>query len=131
MKIYENEFMVNNLIDDGNTLELDWKSGTANMKAADFKACLYIYAGFSIEHKTRNLLILIHQFQFGGAMSDDLTEWRNNNIFPKYNEAGAKKMAFLGNAEHLPPADPPRHALANFDTRFFSDKAEMEAWLRS
>ncbi len=130
MKIYENDHFVFTLSDDRNDLELLWKADTAGMSAADFKASLYLYACFATEHKVTNLVVDIHQFNFEGAMSDELTEWRNEQIFPKYSAAGVKKMAFVGEAEQLPPADPPRHPNANFDTRFFSNTDEMNGWLK-
>ena len=94
MKVYENEFMAVNHLSDVQTLELDWKPATSQMKDFDFKGCLYVYACFAIECDVRNLLILIQNFAFGGAMSDELTDWRNNHIFPKYNEAVVKKWLF-------------------------------------
>ncbi len=128
MKVFENEYMTINMVDNEQTLELDWKQQTSQMQAADFKAALYIYAGFSIEFMTPQLLVLIHLFGFQEAMSQELTEWRDQQIFPKYNQAGVQKMAFLGNKEQLPPQDPPQSALANFPTRFFSDKNDVAVW---
>ncbi|MDN5212057.1 hypothetical protein QQ020_08340 [Fulvivirgaceae bacterium BMA12] len=128
MKIYENEFMIINLINQDQTLELLWKPKTASMTTSDFKAALYVYACFAIEYHTPRLLVHIHEFGFRDAMSDALTEWRNQHIFPKYNGAGVIKFAFLGHKEQLPPQDPPQTDLANFQTRFFSDRLELENW---
>ena len=129
MSIYENEFMIIDLIHDGNTLDLQWKIATEEMKTADFKAALYTYAGFAIEYRTPGLLVRIHDFRFNEAMSEEMTRWRDQQIFPKYNGAGVVKFAFLGSKEQLPPQDPPQSALANFQTRFFADLNTAATWL--
>ncbi|MDN5199812.1 hypothetical protein QQ008_00520 [Fulvivirgaceae bacterium BMA10] len=128
MKVYESEFMIINHLPESQTLELIWKEETGNMVDWDFKATLYVYAGFAIEYQVHNLLVHIHHFRFGGAMSDELTTWRDKEVFPKYNEAGVLKFAFWGDASQLPPQDPPKSPVANFDTRFFSERADVDAW---
>jgi len=127
MKVYENQFMALIYVEDPGILELNWKSATETMTPEDFKASLYVYGGFAIEKKVPCLMVDIHEFQFGGAMSEELTIWRDKQIFPKYNEAGVKRFAFWGDSAQLPPQDPPQSPYANFTTRFFFDKDTLNS----
>ena len=128
MKLYQNQFMILNHLEDEQTLELIWTAETKNMVDADFKASLYIYAGFAIEYSTTRLLVQIADFGFPDAMGEELTYWRDQQIFPKYNQAGTQKFAFLGPKEMLPPQDPPQSPSANFQTRFFSNRDGITSW---
>ena len=128
MKVYQNDFMIVNHLDKEKTLELIWTAETKNMVNADFKASLYIYAGFAIEFRTAQLLVHIQDFGFPDAMGEELTTWRDQQIFPKYNQAGIKKFAFLGPKEILPPTDPPQSPFANFQTRFFPSLEDVTDW---
>ena len=128
MKIYQNNFMIINHLQDENTLELIWTAETKNMVAADFKASLYVYAGFAVEYNTAKLLVHITDFGYPDAMGEELTVWRDQQIFPKYNQAGIQRFAFLGPKEALPPQDPPQSPLANFQTRFFSEREQITSW---
>ncbi len=128
MKVYENNFMIVNHLEDEKTLELVWTAETKNMNATDFQASLYVYAGFAVEYGTTQLLVHIKDFGFPSAMGEELTLWRDQQIFPKYNQAGTEKFAFLGPQEMLPVQDPPQSPLADFKTRFFSSREEVGNW---
>lgn len=132
MEVYNNEYLTLTLRGNNKkTLELGWKPSTKNMTATDFKAGIYLFACLAMEHDVDNLLVLIYDFGYEGAMSEELTAWRDKNIFPKYNQAGVKKFAFLGNQDQIPPQDPPQSPHADFPTRFFANKKDMMQWLNS
>lgn len=126
--IYENDYMRLDHVEEHKVLELIWKPATESMSDSDFKAALYLFACWAIEYKVNYLLVRIHDFQFANAMSEELTEWRDRQIFPRYNKAGVLKFAFLGNADQLPPSDPPQSPHANFPTRFFSEMETLKEW---
>jgi hypothetical protein len=65
-----------------------------------------------------------------------MTEWRDAEIIPRYNEAGVAKFAFIANPGHPGPtveagAPPAADGPATFPTGWFKTRKAAYRWLAS
>ena len=102
------------------------------MTDADFKDALSRFAGHAEEHSACCLLVDVQRFKH--ALSEEIGQWRDTAIIPRYNAVGIQKMGYIvGPNAQLPPAqdasanpDQPR----TFSTRFFHSEDEAVMWFQ-
>lgn len=126
MQLYQDALSTMSYSQETASIDLVWTQKTAQMTDQDFKAALERYAGYAEEHKARNLLVNVQQFQH--AVGPEIGAWRDANIIPRYTAAGIQKMAYILKLEaQLPPA---QEEGKPFATRFFHSEAEAKAWFQ-
>jgi hypothetical protein len=117
--------------DDG-ILELRWLAASADMTDEDFMRSMERYARLAGEHRTPNMIVDVRDFRHIPA--EDVAEWRDENIIPRYNAAGVRKFAFLlpegapGSVESgsEPAPEPP----GDFPTGYFASRERILDWFR-
>ena len=116
---------------DGGPLELRWLPTTASMTDGGFMAtlCLFVHEAERIRPRT----LLIDATEFHHEFGPGVMEWRDENIIPRYGEAGVKKFAFIvspgfpGTVEA--GAQPAVEGSATFPTGWFSTRERAYQWL--
>ena len=115
--------------DDG-CVEIRWFDTTADMSGDDFNDFLSTYAG-CIETAARSGG-LVDAVQFKMDFAKMSTGWRDENIVPRYNNAGVRKFAFIVPAGAPPTQNSPAaEGPANFPTGYFGSRAESLDWLKA
>ena len=74
-------------------LELEWFEGSATMTDDDFMRSMERYAAFAEEHRAPNMLVDVTRFKH--TPGEQVAQWRDQHIIPRYDAAGVKKFAFL------------------------------------
>ena len=112
-------------------LELRWRASTADMSDDDFKATLELFADEA--ERLRVPALLIDATEFRHRPGPDVMEWRDREIIPRYNAAGAMRFAF-----HVPEGfpgtveaggEPVVSAPAEFPTAWSTDREHAVDWL--
>ncbi len=67
----------------------DWTEKTAHMTDADFKDALSQFANHVEEHSARCLLVDVQRFK--PVLSEEIGQWRDSAIIPRYNAVGIQK----------------------------------------
>ena len=107
-------------------VELQWSSETSAMTEDEFRALLGRSAKHAEDRPGSSLVIDVRRFGYSPA-SDNMS-WREREIVPRSNAARVRKFAFLvpaGAAGGSPMDDGP----ANFPTRHFDSRDQLDAWL--
>ena len=117
-------------IDRDGYMEIRWYDSTAAMSGDQFNEWLSVFAGYVEERKPSG--VLVDATQFSMPMERMNTEWRDENIVPRYDAAGLQKFAF-----HMPAGmplvgnEPAPEGPAQFSTGYFGKRAEAVEWLSS
>jgi hypothetical protein len=96
------------------------------MNDDEVKDWLEKYATFGEKNQTRSMLINPQKFRY--RWGPDIDAWRNENIIPRYNAAGVKKLAFLFPAEEAPPQEPAVDSPAIYPTGYFDSREKLTQW---
>ena len=137
MQLHQNELWTISYDEAVSSVKIDWTEKTAHMTDDDFKDALSRFAGHAEEHSARCLLVDVQRFKH--ALSEELGQWRDTAIIPRYNAVGIQKMGYIvGPNAQLPPAqDPPAQAAGanpdqsrTFSTRFFHSEDEAVTWFQ-
>ncbi len=117
------------IVDHSDVLELRWLSSTSTMTDGGFMATLCLFA--SEAEKARPLGLFIDATEFRHAFGSGVMAWRDAHIIPRYGAAGARKFAFLMPASFSEAGREAVEGPAIFPTRWFVERQEAMAWLRS
>ena len=137
MQLHQNELWTISYDEAVSSVKIDWTEKTAHMTDADFKDALSRFAGHAEEHSACCLLVDVQRFKH--ALSEEIGQWRDTAIIPRYNAVGIQKMGYIvGPNAQLPPAqDPPAQAAGanpdqprTFSTRFFHSEDEAVTWFQ-
>ncbi|WP_415854906.1 hypothetical protein [Sinomonas sp. G460-2] len=127
MELAKTPYSLFSLTDDGTVLELQW-SATEGMTDEAFRADMAAFADLALEH--RPTVLVVDARDFAHRMSEATGQWRAEEIIPRYNRAGALKLAFL-----LPPeagsSAPAHEDGADFLTAWFTDRAALNEWIHT
>jgi hypothetical protein len=111
---------------------LVWSKETASMADTDFKEGLTRTAEFAEQYRPHGLLVNVENFKFGAAMGPELSQWRIENIIPRYNKAGLKKFAFVhGSGFPEKSGDGEKTAPEQFLTKHFASEERAKEWASS
>jgi hypothetical protein len=118
--------------DDWNSLELRWLPSTSNATDSDLKATMEVFAREAADRKPKTLIVDTTEFHH--AWGDGVMQWRNREIIPLYNEAGAVKFAFIASPDYPGPtveagATPEPDGPASFPTGWFKTREAAYQWL--
>jgi hypothetical protein len=117
------------IVDHSDVLELRWLSSTSTMTDGGFMATLCLFA--SEAEKARPLGLFIDATEFRHAFGSGVMAWRDAHIIPRYGAAGVLKFAFLMPASFSEAGREVVEGPAIFPTRWFVERQEAMAWLRS
>jgi len=117
------------IVDHPDVLELRWLASTSTMTDGGFMATLCLFA--SEAEKTRPRGLFIDSTEFRHAFGPGVMAWRDAHIIPRYGAAGARKFAFLMPASFSEVGREAIEGPAIFPTRWFVERQEAMAWLRS
>jgi hypothetical protein len=125
-QLYQDRFGVILYDDARKILELRWFAETAAMTDDDYMGWLKRYAAAAEQHHAQFLLIDTLAFKHHpGAHTGP---WREENIIPQYNRAGARKFAFLLSPGAAPNAEPAPEGAAWFPTGYFDSREQIDRW---
>lgn len=112
-------------------LTMVWKESTKDMIGPHFQGSLYIFAGYSLQKKSKHIFIDARKFVFHPPNYEELVgPWRTQNISPLYNKAGVEKFAFLyPQGAPIPSTQEQQWQGDNFRTKFFYSENELMKWL--
>ena len=118
---------------DSKTLLLEWLPSSKEMSDGAVKQTLEQFADAGEELRPSYLLVDV--MHFGRGFTDEINAWRDVRIIPAYNAAGVQKMAFLA-PEQFPQTfekgfRPENEPGAKFPTGWFSNRDNLDQWLRS
>lgn len=119
--------------DDSKTVLLKWLPASKDMSDDQVKESVQLFADAGKDLRPHYMLIDITEF--GRSFTDEINKWRDANIIPIYNASGFRKMAFLVPIEFPysfeKGAEPANEPLATFPTGWFSNRDNLDQWLRS
>lgn len=110
-------------------LELRWLATTATMSDGGFMATLCLFAAEA--ERARPTGLFIDATEFRHAFGPGVMEWRDAHIIPRYGGAGTRKFAFLMPAGFKDAGKEAVEGPAIFPTKWFVDRDQAFAWLRS
>jgi len=117
------------IVEHDDTLELRWLRSTSTMTDGGFMATLCLFAHEAEKHRPSGLLI--DALEFDHAFGAGIMEWRDAHIIPRYGGAGIRKFAFLMPAGFPRAGAEAVEGPAVFPTKWFVDRTEAFAWLRT
>jgi hypothetical protein len=120
--------------DDWNSLELKWLPSTADATDADLTTTMAAFAQEAVNHHPHTLIVDTTEFHH--AWGEGMTQWRDAQIIPRYNQAGVAKFAFIANPSYPGPtvetgAVPAPDGPATFPTGWFKTREAAYEWLAS
>ena len=83
MQLHQNDLWTISYDEAVSSVKIDWTEKTAHMTDDDFKDALSRFAGHAEEHSARCLLVDVQRFKH--ALSEELGQWRDSTIIPRYN----------------------------------------------
>jgi hypothetical protein len=98
----------------------------------DFMRSMERCAGYAQEHRTPFMLVNVRGFNH--SPGEEVAEWRDQHIIPRYNAAGVRKFAFLlpegapGSVEGGTPPAP--ETPGDFPTGYFAGHQRVLDWFR-
>ncbi len=106
-------------------VRLTWLDGTDGMTDEDFRQTLDVFAESVIQHEAKRLVIDVRAFKH--RPSKEILAWRDEVIVPKYNQGGAKKLAWIwpGDVSSMKPDSTGKA----YEDVYFSTEEEALAWL--
>ena len=116
-------------------LELGWLPSTSNMSDEDFMTGLMMLASEAEAVGTRAILVDATHFGHGFEDFDNTMARRDQQVIPRYNEAGVERFAFLmppdfggptAESGAEPQVDGPT---AGFSTQWFIERTDAVDWL--
>jgi hypothetical protein len=109
-------------------ISVDWKEATAKMTDEDFKTELTLFAKRVEENKAPRILIDVSKFRH--RPSEEVGEWRRENISTRYNAAGVQRFAFLLSKDSQVSSMASQSSQGErFLTRSFNSLEQAVAWL--
>src|SRR5262249_34730081 len=110
-----------------------WKPATSTMGDDGFRETLQLLADEGL--KLRSVHMIVDATEFFHDVADATFAWRNEQIIPRYNEAGVQKFAFLVTARaprtFEKGVEPVPDGPATFPTGWFESRDRMYAWLNA
>lgn len=128
--IYEDQW--GEIIDrpDAKLVEIRWYDATADMSGDQFNDWLTTFAKHVAEKQHPGCLVDATRFRMSMDKMD--SQWRDDNIIPKYNAAGVKSFAFLmPDGMPLIGAPPAPEGPGEFPTGYFGVRAAALDWILS
>lgn len=118
--------------DERNTLELKWLPTTKDATEAQARDTMALFAAETERLKPR--FLIVDTTEFFHQWADDMMDWRNTEIIPRYNAGGVTKFAFVtGEGVPFPTvesgADPAPEGPATFPTGWFAGRDRAYQWL--
>ena len=89
MQLHQNEPWTISYYEAVSSVKIDWTDKTAH----DFKDALSRFAGHAEEHSARCLLVNVQRCK--PALSEEIGQWRDTAIIPRYNAVGIKRWGVL------------------------------------
>lgn len=124
MKNFSNKFK--DVIVEGKSLQLIWKSETINMKDEDFQREALDFRSYVEEYKPVGILVDMRNFGF--KLTPEISSWRDQNIVTVYNQIRLKRFAFVVN-DVSNYADQKIKDKNTFETRYFDDMDVALKWV--
>jgi hypothetical protein len=117
---------------DWNTLELKWLATTKDAAEAQARDTMTLFAAEAERRQPR--FLVVDTTEFAHRWADDMMQWRDREIVPRYNAGGVTKFAFItGDDVPFPTvetgADPAPDGPATFPTGWFKTRAAAYQWL--
>ena len=128
-QLYQDRFGVLSFDDARKILELRWFAETESMTDDDFMRWLERNAASAEQHHAQFLLIDTRAFKH--RPGTHIGPWRDEHIIPQYNQAGVKKEAFLLPTGTAPKTEPRVEGPAQFPTRYFDSREQIDRWFTS
>jgi hypothetical protein len=126
--LHEDEYLQILWDDQNRIISIDWKKATAKMTDEDFKTELTLFAKQVEDMKAPRILIDVSKFSH--RPSEEVGEWRRENISTRYNAAGVQRFAFLHSKDSQAPSMGSQSAQGErFLTRSFNSPEKAVAWL--
>jgi hypothetical protein len=118
--------------DKWNSLELRWLPSTAEAADSDLRVTMERFADEAVKREPHTLIVDTTDFHHHWA--DDMMQWRNATIIPRYNQAGITKFAFIAGPSFPGStveagAAPAPEGPANFPTGWFKTREAAYQWL--
>jgi hypothetical protein len=110
-------------------LELRWLPATGQMTDGGVMATLCLLAWEAERARPAGLLVDAVEFHHGFGPA--LMQWRDAQVVPRYGAAGVLKFAFVMPARFPKAGTEETEGAAVFKTRWFTDRDEAMAWLRT
>lgn len=124
MKNFSNKYK--DVIVEGKSLQLIWKSETKNMKDKDFQREALDFRSYVEEYKPEGILVDMRNFGF--KLTPEISSWRDQNIVSVYNQIRLKRFAFVVN-DVSNYADQKIKDKNTFETRYFDDMDVALKWV--
>jgi hypothetical protein len=129
--IFENSFGKTIYNASSNMLEIHWKDSTEELEDEDFKAFLLQFTQDLLKFQTSGFFVNATKKMF--IMRNEMQEWHDEVIVPKYIDAGIRKIAFhVGNNSTVDISLELTFDEKNsqkLQTRFFDDAENAKEWL--
>jgi hypothetical protein len=118
--------------DEWNSLELKWLPSTADATDTDVKSTMETFANEAVNRRPHTLIVDTTEFRH--TWGEGMMQWRDAEIIPRYNQAGAAKFAFIANPSYPGPtveagATPAPEGPAKFPTGWFKTRGAAYEWL--
>lgn len=124
MKNFSNKFK--DVIVQGKTLQLIWKSETINMNDEDFQREALDFRSYVEEYKPEGILVDMRNFGF--KLTPEISSWRDQNIVSVYNQIRLKRFAFVVN-DVSNYTDQGVNDVNTFKTKYFDDFDKAFNWV--
>lgn len=108
----------------GRVVALVWQGSQRQMRSEDFRAGLNDLVRRIEEARPVGMLIDGRDFSYKPTVED--RSWRDSEVTPRYNGAGISKCAYV---LAVIPENPSGYAGASFETRYFDNRDDADAWL--
>ncbi len=131
MKKYESPFLTINLDAENALLEFVWHPSSSELDNETLKKEFLKEVELCETHKPQKLLINTKNFDY--AITPNLQEWTDANIFPKYLEAGVTKIAIVVSQDFISGISVEQtmdeEKGKEFDTQYFDNDTAAKDWL--
>lgn len=131
MKKYESTFLTINYDSEHALLEFLWHPSSKDLDNATLKEEFLAEVELCNTYKPKKLLINTKSFNY--AITPELQEWTDENIFPKYLEAGVTKIAIVVSQDFISSISVEQtmgeEKGKSFDTQYFDNDTSAKEWL--
>ncbi len=130
-KIHESEFI--NIFYDKEKSFFEFKfNDLSEMEDDTFKKELETQAELTEKYNPERFLF--HSKNFNFAITPEVQEWTDKNIFPRYINAGVKKFAYIFSSDMISQLSieqvmDENEASKGFQTKYFDNEKEAKEWL--
>ena len=109
-----------------------WTIETEKMQVYDYQEAIHNFAGFAFDNPATGLLVDLRDFRY--RPPENLGNWRDEVVSPRYVKAGVKKFAYIapaGMLEKMKGATDEYERKRGFMEGYFGSESEALKWLAS